>query len=81
MSTLNFIHAIAGNFNAEVFSFLKSREGFVPRMYLDDKNIPTLGVGYALVTKNSSGAYVRRPDAELAQQMREGKGVSNCLVI
>jgi hypothetical protein len=41
MSTLNFIHAIAGDFNAEVFSFLKPQEGFVPRVYLDGKNIPT----------------------------------------
>ncbi len=40
MSTLNFLHIIAGDFNAAVFSFLKSREDFVPRVYLDGNDLP-----------------------------------------
>lgn len=62
MSTLNFPHTIAGDFNAAVFAFLKAQEGFVPRIYLDGKNIPTLGVGFALAIQRSSGLYELRSD-------------------
>lgn len=70
MSTLNNPHSIAGDFNAAVFSFIKDQEGFVPRVYLDGKNIPTLGVGYALATRNNqTGLYELRSAAELAAKL------------
>ena len=65
MSTLNLPHVIAGDFNAALYSFLRQREDFVPRVYLDGKNIPTLGIGYALVVKDPDGVYVRRSNQEL----------------
>lgn len=44
--------ALGGDLNTELFSFLKTQgiEGFEPFVYSDSRNIPTLGVGYALVT-------------------------------
>lgn len=66
MSTLTSPHIIVGDFNAALYSFLKQREAFVPRVYLDDKNIPTLGAGYALATRNNqTGVYELRPAPEL----------------
>ncbi|EGW22065.1 hypothetical protein [Methylobacter tundripaludum] len=43
---------LAGDFNTALFNFLKTKnvEGFEPFVYTDSRNIPTLGVGYALVT-------------------------------
>ncbi len=71
MSTLNFLHTIAGDFNAALYSFLEQHEDFVPRVYLDGKNIPTLGVGYALATRsNQTGLYELRPAPELTQYMQ-----------
>ena len=70
MSTLTNPHIIAGDFNAALFSFIKSQEGFVPRIYLDGKNVPTLGIGYALVVRNeATRVYALRQPPELTQQM------------
>lgn len=54
------IHPISGDFNEAVYQFLRTREGFVPRIYSDSKGIPTLGVGYALAIKGNSGIFARR---------------------
>jgi Ca2+-binding RTX toxin-like protein len=70
MSTLTSPHIIAGDFNAALYSFLKQREAFVPRIYLDGKGIPTLGVGYALAVRNeTTKLYELRSAPELTQQM------------
>src|SRR2546425_3857170 len=69
MSTLNNPHIIAGDFNAALYSFLKPLERFVPRIYLDPKAIPTLGLGYALAVRNEvTGQYELRSNltSELA---------------
>lgn len=54
--------ALGGDLNTELFSFLKTQciEGFEPFVYSDSRNIPTLGVGYALV----AGYAARRAEAD-----------------
>lgn len=52
---------LAGDFNTALFNFLKTDgiEGFEPFVYTDSRNIPTLGVGYALVTGSPGHWQVR----------------------
>lgn len=60
MSTLNFIHTVTGDFNAAVFTFLKSQEGFVPRVYLDGKNSIAIGYGYDLLDRGKTPADAKK---------------------
>jgi len=52
---------LAGDFNTALFNFLKAPnvEGFEGFVYTDSRNIPTLGVGYALVTGSPGHWHVR----------------------
>ena len=52
---------ITGDLNTALFNFLKAPgiEGFEPFVYNDSRNIPTLGVGYALVTGSPGNWHVR----------------------
>lgn len=43
-------HSITGNFNDAAWNLLKVSEANVSRVYSDKVGIPTLGVGYALIT-------------------------------
>lgn len=43
-------HPITITFNDAAWNLLVTSEANVSRVYSDDKGIPTLGVGYALVT-------------------------------
>lgn len=52
------------NYEDTRFTFIESVEGSVPTTYLDSLNIPTIGVGVALVIRDSSGSYVVRSDLE-----------------
>jgi len=54
-------HPIAGDFNAALYRFMRPFETFVPRIYNDGTGVPTLGLGYALATKNAAGTWVVLP--------------------
>lgn len=43
-------HPITGNFNDAAWNLLVTSEANVSRVYSDNVGIPTLGVGYALIT-------------------------------
>ncbi|WP_394202651.1 lysozyme family protein [Marinagarivorans algicola] len=45
----------------DVRDFIEQNEGDRLNVYLDSENIPTVGIGYALIT-NQGGAWVVRPD-------------------
>ena len=85
MGTLSYLHVIAGDFNAALYAFLKGPtiEGFVKHIYSDGLGIPTLGVGFALATKDgdvyklksnladllsAAGITLTDPDRALLQQ-------------
>ena len=42
-------HPLSGDFNTDLYQFLQTRgvEGVYGFVYLDSKNIPTIGAGYA----------------------------------
>ena len=41
----------SGSFIDFLFGLIKPEEAFIPRVYTDSVGVPTLGVGYALITK------------------------------
>ena len=43
------------NFNEALYQFLKPLEGDIPFVYADQRGIPTLGIGYALIVKGKDG--------------------------
>lgn len=45
----------------DVRDFIEQNEGDRLNVYLDSENIPTVGIGYALIT-NQGGTWVVRPD-------------------
>jgi Ca2+-binding RTX toxin-like protein len=48
------------------FNFIKTAgiEGYYDYVYSDDRGIPTIGAGYALITANSQGIWSVRPNVE-----------------
>jgi GH24 family phage-related lysozyme (muramidase) len=64
MTMLQGIH-VEGTFDTAAYDFVKKVEGFHQEAYLDRKKIPTIGVGYALIVKNSLNQYVPRDTAQL----------------
>lgn len=63
---------LVGNYADSLYSYLRSHEAFINRIYSDPIEVPTLGVGYALAIKPSPTAqWQRRPDLD-----RPGQPVS-----
>ena len=60
---------IGSDFNTALFNFLKTPgiEAFLPFVYNDSKGIPTLGVGYALLTPNPTTGKWEPIDLALLQ--------------
>jgi len=54
---------VAGSYDAALFDFMKRGEGDIRRVYTDDRGIPTLGLGYALVI-DDHGNWRRRDRLE-----------------
>jgi len=46
------------NFNVDAINFIKVTEGWSPSVYSDSVGVPTIGIGYALLTKESNGNYI-----------------------
>jgi|SRR5690606_13726586 hypothetical protein len=47
-----------GNFDDELFDFVRRHEAVVRRIYTDSRGIPTLGIGFALIIfDNAAGAW------------------------
>lgn len=55
-------HRVDGSYDEALFEFIAKSEGFVPRVYSDHLGIPTLGLGYAMLTKAAS--WPLRPGME-----------------
>lgn len=66
------------NFNEALYQLLKPLEGDIPFVYSDSKGIPTLGIGYALVEKDSSGVWVLRDYS--ADLLAKSKGSASHLI-
>ncbi|NCO31265.1 MAG: hypothetical protein CO011_08480, partial [Sulfurimonas sp. CG_4_8_14_3_um_filter_36_16] len=62
-------------YEAELFNFMKVREGAVARIYSDPDGVPTLGVGYALATK-SGNTYGLRSRSSIEQAITNARGTA-----
>jgi GH24 family phage-related lysozyme (muramidase) len=48
---------VSGNFDQAAFNFIHGNEGFVDTPYLDSVGVPTIGYGYALLSRSKNGVY------------------------
>jgi Ca2+-binding RTX toxin-like protein len=63
-------------YEAKLFDLMKSNEGDVARIYSDPDGIPTLGIGYALITKSSGGNYTLRGQSDIESVISNARGVT-----
>ncbi|WP_299616120.1 hypothetical protein [Pelagibius sp.] len=59
-------HKVDGSYDEALFEFIAESEGFVPRVYSDHLGIPTLGLGYAMLTKAANWPLRPGMDADLS---------------
>ena len=59
-------HRVDGSYDEALFEFIAESEGFVPRVYSDHLGIPTLGLGYAMLTKTANWPLRPGMDADLS---------------
>lgn len=58
-----------------VFNIISFNEGIKNNVYLDTAKIPTVGVGFALITRGADGLYSVRPEIENIYNVEEIGGV------
>jgi hypothetical protein len=51
---------VTGSFSDFTYNFILRSESLIRRIYTDGHGVPTLGVGYALATRNAQGIWQLR---------------------